>query len=67
MHGLILLDPWSSCACATLVQSRQMGTHKGGGGLDKARVVRRQHSSPRGNQIKIATFSECQSMFEVIR
>ena len=29
------------------------------------RVVRRQRSSPRGNQIKIATFSECHSNFKV--
>ena len=28
------------------------------------RVVRRQRSSPRGNQIKIATFSECHSKFK---
>ena len=31
------------------------------------RVVRRQRSSPRGNQIKIETFSECHSKFKVKR
>ena len=29
------------------------------------RVVRRQRSSPRGNQITIATFSECHSKLKV--
>ena len=35
------------------------------GSMFNTRVVRRQRSSPRGNQIKIPTFSECHSKFKV--